>query len=71
MAKTLDVIGSSVLPKIEKSSPVLPSIVSLARRAATLLKTQKDRDIERFIRERGGVMSDDIERVLSQTLTRT
>jgi hypothetical protein len=66
MAKTIGVLNSAALPLTETRAETLPSISAIARRAASFFRRWQDRDIERFIQERGGVMTDVIEREIGR-----
>jgi hypothetical protein len=69
MAKTIGVAVATALPRPEKRRTIA-SIAGLARRTASLLLPQQDKEIETFIRHRGGVMNDAVERELSRHLGR-
>ncbi len=66
MAKTIGVLGGgAVLPRQNNQVQAGSFISILARKIAAYMDQQRDRDIERFIEQRGGVITDDVERELS------
>jgi hypothetical protein len=67
MARMIGIAGSAALSSsAAETSKSVRRPSSLARRIMSLLRGAKDRDIERYIRQRGGVMTDDIDRELSR-----
>jgi hypothetical protein len=68
MAKTIDISTGANAPLFKTLVQPRLSIAAIGRRLASFFHRQKDRDIERFIQERGGVFTDDIERTLDRHL---
>jgi hypothetical protein len=68
MAKTIGVLTGAALPLTEKRIQTRHSIRSIAQHAASFFQRQRDRDIERFILERGGVFTDEIQRAIDRNL---
>lgn len=66
MAKTIGIIGSTAVSGGANGITMGRTVARAARRAMSFLRSRKDHDIERFIRQRGGVMTDDIDRELSR-----
>jgi hypothetical protein len=66
MAKTIETLGSVAVPGGADGINAARTVARTARRAMSFLRSRKDHDIERFIRQRGGVMTDDIDRELSR-----
>ncbi|MGA7327802.1 MAG: hypothetical protein WBX25_25770 [Rhodomicrobium sp.] len=66
MAKTVGVSSSAALPTIEKQVRAAPSIGDIARRAVALFQRWQDHHIDTFIHERGGVMTDGMEREIAR-----
>jgi hypothetical protein len=67
MAKTIGAFHDAALSHPKRSTRSAPSITALVRGAAHFLRSRKDRDVERFILQRGGGnMSDAIERELTR-----
>jgi hypothetical protein len=68
MAKTIGVLTGAAVPLATKQVRTKHSIRAFAQHAASFFQRQKDRDIERFIQERGGVFTDDLERAIDRRL---
>jgi hypothetical protein len=69
MAKTLDILTHAALPRTGRGDAAGLWKSAIARRAAFFFQQQRDRDIERFIEERGGVFSDEMERAIARYLS--
>jgi hypothetical protein len=70
MAKTIGFSTGVAAPLPETRVQAGLSIAAIGRRWASFFERQRDRDIERFIQERGGVFTDDIERALDRHLNK-
>jgi len=66
MTRTIGVLNSAASPLTEKRVHPEQLINAVALRAISFFRRHRDRDIERFIQLRGGVMSDDTERALGR-----
>jgi len=66
MARTVGAFEFQPLPSKGHHDRIEPATVlrAAARRMAGILRGDKARDAESFIQQRGGVMSDDVEREL-------
>ena len=67
MAKTIGVLTSAA-PFSGSRHEAGFSLSTILQRAALFFQNQKDRDIERFIMERGGSFTDEVERALDRNL---
>jgi hypothetical protein len=70
MAKTIGISTGTAAPLFKTRLQAGLSITALGRRWASFFQRQRDRDIERFIRERGGAFTDDLERALDRHMTK-
>ncbi len=66
MAKTIDAFSEEVLSTTCKQDSPAPSMKSVAKHVVALFRSDPEIEVETFIRQRGGIMSDGIERELSR-----
>jgi len=70
MAKTIGIPAGATAPLFKTHGQAELSVAAIGRRWASFFQRQRDRDIERFIQERGGVFSDEIERAVDRHLSK-
>jgi hypothetical protein len=70
MAKTIGISAGAAAPIFKTGVQAGLSIAVIGRRWTAFFRRQRDRDIERFIQERGGVITDGIERALDGHLNK-
>jgi hypothetical protein len=70
MAKTIGISAGAAAPLFKTRIQAGLSITAIGRRWSAFFRRQRDRDIERFIQERGGVFTDGIERALDGHLNK-
>ncbi len=70
MAKTIGISTGVTAPLFKTHAQAGFSVAAIGRRWASFFERQRDRDIERFIQERGGVFTDDIERAVDRHLSK-
>jgi len=69
MAKTIDISTGATAPLFKTPAQPGFSIAAIGHSWASFFGRQRDRDIGRFIQERGGVFTDSIERELDRHLS--
>jgi hypothetical protein len=66
MAKTVGISTGAAAPLFKNRVHAGLSIAALGHHWTSFIERQKDRDIERYIQERGGVLTDGLERALER-----
>jgi hypothetical protein len=66
MAKSFSIPADAAAPLIKTHIQSGFSIAAIGRRWTSFFKRQSDRDIERYVQERGGVLTDGLERALER-----
>jgi hypothetical protein len=70
MAKTIGIPAGAAVPLFKPRAQAGLSLAAIGRRWASFFERQRDRDIERYIQERGGVLTDGVERALDKYLNK-
>jgi hypothetical protein len=68
MAHSIGISTDAAAPLVKTRVRAGFSTTSIRRRWVAFLERQRDRDIERYIQERGGVLTDGMERALERNM---
>jgi hypothetical protein len=68
MANSIGISAGAATPLIKTRVQAGFSIAAIGRRWVSFFERQRERDIERYIQERGGVLTDGIERALEKNM---